>query len=96
MAGFFNKEQEDRALIINLLLSMGRYHLWITRNAIKYDNISSTFIGAANRLKYYFLSHIKILLTSKTTNVGIKEDLGRLQNIIERKIHNRIRETDFG
>ena len=96
MAGFFNKEQEDRALIINLLLSMGRYHLWITRNAIKYDNISSTFIGAANRLKYYFLSHIKILLTSKLTNVGIKEDLGRLQNIIERKIHNRIRETDFG
>ena len=52
-------------LIINVLASISRYHLWKVRSSIRYGNESISFTGSARMLKWSLVQHMKLLkLTS--------------------------------
>ena len=75
LAGYFENPHSINTQIINMFIGITRYHLWKTRNTIRYDNKVVSFVQCYLSLKYAIDSHIKILLASKTTDINIKQQL---------------------
>ena len=96
MTGHFNgHEDQFSCLILNCLLGLTRYHLWLTRNSIKYDSILIPFETCYLKLKHVITNHIALLLSSKFTKIGIKTLLPRLKTSIESIFVRGLREENL-
>ena len=77
MLGFVDTSYpQNDVLIINMLLSICRYHVWKMRNNIKYGNEDDIgFVKCKNILKYDLLSHLKLIIHSSQMDIGVNEKL---------------------
>ena len=78
LAGFFKDPDSHTSQIINMCIGVTRYHLWITRNSIRYDEENITFIQCCQILKYKLIDHSNILIKSEKTNSGIRQLLEKV------------------
>ena len=78
IAGLFKNHESNQTQIINMCISVTRFHIWKTRNSIKKDDEVITFKNCAMFLKYKILDHANILLKSTMTSEGIKALLPKL------------------
>ena len=84
MTGHFDgPEGQNSALIINLLMGITRYLLWLMRNSIKHDAIIIPFEACYLKLKYVINNHITLLLSSKNTKPGIKTLLAGVKTSVD-------------
>ena len=95
-AGYFDLDHSyTMKLLINMILAMSRYHIWLIRNSIKKDNAIISFQECYLKLKYYLLNHISLLQLSNTTRADVKEALPAVVNSIEFIFKNGLTENDF-
>ena len=96
ICGYFVFELDnDEASIINMLLSMVRYHIWLARNATRYEDKIINFIECYVRLRYYIADHIQILIQSKYTKKDIKQKLSNILNDVHIIFRNGINENEI-
>ena len=96
LTGYFEYDHDiDSLMIINMVLAMTRYQLWLIRNDIKHNNTKVSFQECYLRLKYYLLGHIKTLQLSSTTKQATKNLLESLVKAIETTLRNNLSENDF-
>ena len=96
ICGYFVFELDnDSVSIINMLLSLVRYHIWLSRNAARFDNKNISFIESYLRLRYTITDHIQLLLQSKTTKKDIKDKLSLLLTEVPVIFRDGIREDDI-
>ena len=69
---------DDEASIINMLLSMVRYHIWLARNSTRYENQKINFTECYVRFRYYMVDHIQKLIVSKYTKKNVKLKLSQI------------------
>ena len=69
--------------LINMILCMVRYQIWLSRNSIRNDGVTISFVEFYLTLKHYLLGHIQILDESKNTKAGIRIHLVQLVNSIK-------------
>ena len=74
--------QDDNVSIINMILGMTRYHLYLMRNLTKKEGKHISFTECYIRLRYYLTSHIELLLLSKHTYQDVKDKLSIVRNQI--------------
>ena len=87
MLGFWNidnTQNHNDALLVNALLSIGRYHIWKIRNCIKYGEENISPFQSTKRLKADLESHLQILVLSKDTSYEIKEKVSSIMDVIRR------------
>ena len=87
--------QNDNVSIINMILGMTRYHLYLMRNLTKKEGQHISFTECYIRLRYYITSHIKLLLISKHTLQDVKDKLNDVLNHITSTLRNGISEHNF-
>ena len=78
IAGFFQKTESNETQIINMCIGITRFHLWKTRNSIREDDETITYINCSMFLKHKIIDHVNILLSSETTDGGIKQLLPKV------------------
>ena len=78
LGGLFKNYESEKTQIINMCIGITRLHLWKTRNSIKKDDETISFIKCAMSLKHIILDHLNILLISETTQRSIKEHIPKL------------------
>ena len=61
-----------------MCIGITRFHLWKTRNSIKEDDETITFVNCSMFLKHKIIDHANILLNSETTSNGIKPILTKV------------------
>ena len=83
----------DEALIINMLLSMTRYHIWLVRNAARYQENKMSFTECYVRLRHYIADHMNILIKSKSTKKELKPKISQIINDLDITLHNGINES---
>ena len=59
--------------LINVLLSICRYHIWKIRNCIKYGNETVSFVQSVKRLKFDLINHANLLLSSSSTSLDLHQ-----------------------
>ena len=84
--------QNNDISIINMILGMTRYHLYLMRNIMKKEEKYVSFTECYIRLRYYITSHIKLLLISKYTVQDVKDKLNEVLNHIMTTLRNGINE----
>ena len=82
IAGLFHNFESNESQIINMCIGITRFHLWKTRNSIKEDDETITFVNCSMFLKHKIIDHANILLNSETTSNGIKQILTKVVNDI--------------
>ena len=80
LAGHFSDCDSHASQIINMCIGITRYHLWLTRNSIRFDDENITFIQCHQILKYKLIDHLIILIKSEKTKNDIKQ---LLQKVID-------------
>ena len=96
LAGYFTQDVDtSTGMIINFLLSMTRWSIWLDRNSIRNDQVTISFEESYIRLKYLLLNHIKTLLLSKNTKPIMRKLLSKLSTSIETVLKNGLREIDI-
>ena len=77
MLGFADASYpQNDVLIINMLLSICRYHVWKMRNNIKYGNEDDIgFVKCKNILNYDLQSHLKLIIHSSQRDIEVNEKL---------------------
>ena len=84
--------QNNDISIINMILGMTRYHLYLMRNIMKKEEKYVSFTECYIRLRYYITSHIKLLLISEYTVQDVKDKLNEVLNHIMTTLRNGINE----
>ena len=69
-------------LIINVILSITRFHIWKIRCCIKYDDKNIELIENVNKLKWSLIDHTKLLISNKKIDRDIMMMLESLRQII--------------
>ena len=96
LAGYFTHDVDTSSgMIINFLLCMTRWSIWLNRNSIRNDQVTISFEESYIRLKYLLLNHIKTLLLSKNTKPIMRNLLSKLSTSIETVLKNGLREIDI-
>ena len=97
LTGYFNADNHniDSLLVINMLIGMVRYHLWLSRNLIRYESKIISFAECYLKLKHYLIRHINTLMISKTTKTPIKAILPDILDAIKYVFRNGLREIDL-
>ena len=72
-----------RTYMVNVILSITRYHLWKVRNSIKYDNDTINFITSKHRLKWDIIQHLKILDSVSEQNKTNIPEIRELRNLVD-------------
>ena len=91
MCGIFPDDlQNDNILIVNMILGMTRYHIYLMRNITKNEGKQITFTECYVRLRYYMTNHVKLLLISKHTTQNMKDQLNLILHNITSVLMNVI------
>ena len=64
LTGFFDDSTSDKLFMINVVMSITRFHLWKIRNKIRYDFESIPIYKNITILKWSLLNHITLLKKS--------------------------------
>ena len=73
LTGYFKNDLDKNSCsLINMLLAMSRYSIWLSRNLIKHENKNIGFKEFYLSIKHYILSHTQILLLSSKTEDSVK------------------------
>ena len=86
ISGYWNLDQfhsPSEVSMINVILSICRYHIWKIRNSIKYGSEQMNYTRRLRLLKYDLKSHLQILLTSGNTSDEIKVCVNSILNKVE-------------
>ena len=83
--GYWQTEINNDTLIMNLINSITRFHLWKVRNRVKYENERIQFSGNIRVLKYSLLQHISLLKSSESSNKPIIDIVYKLEREIRDK-----------
>ena len=78
LGGLFKNHESEKTQIINMCIGITRLHIWKTRNSIKKDDETISFIKCSLSLKHIILDHLNILQISETTQRSIKELIPKL------------------
>ena len=92
---FPDDPQNDDALMINMVLSITRYHLYLMRNITKNEDKQISFTECYIRLRFYITSHVRLLTISKHTSIDVKCKLEELLNHIAQALRNGIHENSL-
>ena len=96
LAGFFNGNfNENERQIVNVLITMCRYQIWLNRNAAKYQSKFLTFGESYLKLKYYICNHIETLQLSKSTKPDMMPLLENLFEAIQTTFRSGIEEHNL-
>ena len=94
--GVFSENlQNDDLYIINMILSMTRYHIYLMRNHTKNEGKQVSFTESYIRLRSYISGHIKILLLSHRVKNMIKMRLEEILIHISDIFKQGINENDI-
>ena len=95
LCGVFEEDlQNDNLFIINMVMGMTRYHIYLMRNYTKNEGKQVSFTESYIKLRCYIIGHIKILLLSKAVKREIKEKLNVLLVHISDIFRNGLSEQD--
>ena len=95
LSGTFPDDLDNKnCFIINMILSMTRYHLYLMRNITKKEEKYISFTECYTRLRYYIKSHIKLLLMSDSTSQEVKDKLGDVLTHLVIILRNGINENE--
>ena len=95
ICGYFVLElNDDEVSIINMLLSMVRYHIWLARNSTRYENKKINFTECYVRFRYYMVDHIQTLIGSKYTKTNVKLKLSQILTDAHVIFRNGINQND--
>ena len=84
ISGYWEEDLNYDVLILNTLLSLGRYYMWKMRCKTQYDNlIINSFAEISIGLKFYILDHLQTLLVSRNVAVRDKEKITYMVSLIE-------------
>lgn len=96
LCGVFSENlQNDDLYIINMILSMTRYHIYLMRNHTKNEGKQVSFAESYIRLRSYISGHIKILLLSHRVKNMIKMRLEEVLIHISDIFKQGINENDI-
>lgn len=65
--------------IVNVLMSIARYHIWKVRNCIKYGNENISVFQSIKRVKIDLDVHLKTLNASRSTCLSLK---GKIESVL--------------
>ena len=86
----------DTAELINCLLSICRYKIWLIRNTIKYDEKQIDFTECYLGLRHYIADHMQILIESKSTKKEVKQKVSKVLIELPTIFCSGIDENDVG
>ena len=96
LTGYFENNYDiGSVMIINMILAMTRYQLWLIRNDIKHNGKLICFQECYIKLKHYLLSHIQTLQMSNLTKPPIKALLVIVKESIENNLPDGLTQNDF-
>ena len=96
LTGYLNDDIDiDHGMILNMVLCMTRYEIWLCRNSIRNDEVTVSFEECYIKLKHYLLSHIRILELSKNTKPKLKTILIELTKSINIVLRNGLLERNI-
>ena len=96
LCGLFSEDlKNDDLFIINMILGMTRYHLYLMRNHTKYEAKQVGFIECYIKLRCYLSGHIRMLLLSKKLKQYNKDKLNEVLIHISTIFRNGINEQDL-
>ena len=89
LTGYFKNDLDrNSCLLINMILAMSRYSIWLSRNLIKHENKNIGFKEFYLRLKHYIMSHTQILLLSSKTEESVKVILEEIRTAVNNVLTN--------
>ena len=91
-----NDIDTDSGIVVNFLLCMTRWAIWLDRNSIRNDQVTVTFEQSYIKLKYMLLNHIKTLELTKNTKPKMRALLIKLSKSINTVFRSGLREADIG
>ena len=95
LCGVFEEDlQNDDLFIINMVMGMTRYHIYLMRNYTKHEGKQVSFEESYIKLRCYITEHIKILLLSKALKREMKEKLNVTLVHISAIFRNGLSEQD--
>ena len=95
LCGIFSDDLlNDSLFIINMILGMTRYHLYLMRNYTKHEGKQVGFKESYIKLRCYISSHIKMLLLNKRMKQYVKDKLNEVLVHISDIFRNGINEQD--
>ena len=95
LCGVFEENlQNDDLFIINMVMGMTRYHIYLMRNYTKNEGKQVNFTESYIKLRFYINGHIKILLLSKAVKRDVKDKLNVLLVHISEIFRNGLSEQD--